>query len=92
MAIEGGRLLRAAPLADFTTTTGVVRVELDDDPAPFARRLDTAGLAHRVDGFDVLVDLGGSGDYDLVRDAVAELGLGLVRIEPERRTLEDLFR
>ncbi len=92
VAIEGGRLLRAAPLADFTTTTGVVRVELDDDPAPFARRLDTAGLAHRVDGFDVLVDLGGSGDYDLVRDAVAELGLGLVRIEPERRTLEDLFR
>ncbi len=29
--------------------------------------------------------------YDQIRDAVAESGLGLTRIEPERRTLEDLF-
>ncbi len=92
VAIEGGKLLRAAPLSEFTTKTGVVRVELDDDPAGLAARLGDAGLQHRIDGFDVLVDLGGDGDYDLVRDTVADLGLGLVRIEPERRTLEDLFR
>jgi ABC-2 type transport system ATP-binding protein len=29
---------------------------------------------------------------DLIRDTIAELGLPLVRIEPERRSLEDLFR
>ena len=40
----------------------------------------------------VFVALADDAGYDLVRDAVAELGLGLVRIEAERRTLEDLFR
>ena len=29
--------------------------------------------------------------YDLIRDAVVDLGLGLVRIQHRRRTLEDLF-
>ncbi len=30
--------------------------------------------------------------YDIVRDAVAELGLPLVRMEQRRQSLEDLFR
>jgi ABC-2 type transport system ATP-binding protein len=30
--------------------------------------------------------------YDVVRDAVAELGLPLIRIEQRRHRLEDLFR
>ena len=30
--------------------------------------------------------------YDIVRDAVAELGLPLVRLEQRRGSLEDLFR
>jgi ABC-2 type transport system ATP-binding protein len=40
----------------------------------------------------VLVALAGDQTYDLVRDAVAELGLPLLRIEPRRHRLEDLFR
>jgi len=30
--------------------------------------------------------------YDTIRDTVADLGAGLIRVEQERRTLEDLFR
>jgi ABC-2 type transport system ATP-binding protein len=30
--------------------------------------------------------------YDIVRDAVAELGLPLVRLQQRRGSLEDLFR
>jgi ABC-2 type transport system ATP-binding protein len=92
VAIDAGRLLRAAPLGDFTERTGVIRVELEDDPAPLAERLVAAGLHVRTDGRSVLVELADTGGYDLVRDSIAELGLGLARIEPERRTLEDLFR
>jgi ABC-2 type transport system ATP-binding protein len=92
VAIESGRLLRAAPLKSFTERTGVIRVELEDDPAPLAERLAAAGLALKVDGRDVLVVLGDTAGFDLVRDTAAELGLGLARIEPQRRTLEDLFR
>jgi ABC-2 type transport system ATP-binding protein len=92
VAIEAGRLLRAAPLSSFTERTGVIRVELEDDPTELATRLSAAGLQLRVDGRAVLVDLDDLAGYDRIRDAVAELGLGLTRIEPQRRTLEDLFR
>jgi ABC-2 type transport system ATP-binding protein len=40
----------------------------------------------------VLVALEDERPYDLVRDAVAELGLPLVRLEQRRHRLEDLFR
>ena len=92
VAIEGGRLLQAAPLRSFTERTGVVRVQVDDDPAPLAARLAGAGLQVRVDGQDLLVVVDDLAIYDTVRDAAADLGLGLARIEPLRRSLEDLFR
>ena len=92
VAIESGRLVRAAPLASFTGQTGVLRVELDDDAARLGDQLASAGLANRVDGRSVYVALEGDAGFDQVRDAVVELDAGLVRIEQERRTLEDLFR
>jgi ABC-2 type transport system ATP-binding protein len=39
----------------------------------------------------VLVEITGDETYDLVRDTVAELGLGLVRVEPHRHRLEEVF-
>jgi len=92
VAIEAGRLVQAAPLASFTGQTGTVRVELDDDATAVADRLGAAGLACRVDGRNVYVMLADEHAYDTVRDTVADLGAGLIRIEQERRTLEDLFR
>jgi ABC-2 type transport system ATP-binding protein len=29
--------------------------------------------------------------HDLIRDVAAELGLGLMRLQPDRRHLEDVF-
>ncbi|HYM84988.1 MAG TPA: ABC transporter ATP-binding protein [Candidatus Dormibacteraeota bacterium] len=92
VAIEAGHLLRAAPLGEFTARTGGMRIELDEPAAPLADRLAAAGIGARVDGREVLAELPDDAAFDLVRDAVAELGLGLVRIEPVRRSLEDLFR
>jgi ABC-2 type transport system ATP-binding protein len=92
VAIESGRLVRSAPLATFTGRTGVLRVELDDDATRLGDRLASTGLANRVDGRSVYVALDGGTAYDQVRDAVVELDAGIVRIEQERRTLEDLFR
>jgi ABC-2 type transport system ATP-binding protein len=92
VAIDAGRLLRAAPLGSFTERTGVIRVELEDDPAKLAEMLTAAGLQVRIDGRSLLAELEDAGGYDLIRDLLADLGLGLTRIEPERRTLEDLFR
>jgi ABC-2 type transport system ATP-binding protein len=92
VAIEGGRLLRSAPLGDFIEQTGTLAVEVDEGSAILAERLAADGLSVVVDGRAVLIAVSDGRPYDLVRDAVAELGLPLVRIEPRRHRLEDLFR
>jgi ABC-2 type transport system ATP-binding protein len=91
VAIEGGRLVHAAPLTSFTTGTGVVHVELDDDAATLGARLAAAGLVPRVDGRSLFVELPDPAGYDTIRDAAADLDIGLVRIEQQRHALEDLF-
>jgi len=92
VAIEGGRLLRAASLGSFTERTGVLAVEVEDGADGLAAALDERGLKARVMGRTVLVALDDERPYDLVRDLVAELGLPLVRLEQRRHQLEDLFR
>ncbi|HET7686208.1 MAG TPA: ABC transporter ATP-binding protein [Candidatus Limnocylindria bacterium] len=92
LAVDAGRLLRAAPLASFTERTGTLIVEVEEGSDRLAGRLADAGAAAEVDGRTVLVDLPDERPYDLVRDVVAELGLALIRIEQRRGRLEDLFR
>jgi ABC-2 type transport system ATP-binding protein len=92
VAIEGGRLLRSAPLGAFTERTGTLAVEVEEGRDVLAERLRAAGLQTIVDGSAVLIDLVDERPYDLVRDTVAELGLPLVRLEQRRHRLEDLFR
>ena len=92
LAIDNGRLLRAAPLASFTERTGTLIVEVEEGAQALAARLTDAGAQSEVDGRTVLVDLPDERPYDLLRDAVAEMGLSLIRIEQRRGRLEDLFR
>jgi ABC-2 type transport system ATP-binding protein len=92
LAIDNGKLLRAAPIASFTERTGMLGVEVDDGADALAGRLTAAGIEARVEGRSVLVDCPDERPYDVVRDAIDELGLGLVRLEHRRNRLEDLFR
>jgi ABC-2 type transport system ATP-binding protein len=92
VAIEAGRLLRADRLAQFTERTGVLAVEVDEGRDRLAAALVALGLTPVEDGRQLLVELRDDAPYDLVRDAVADLGLPLVRIEQRRHSLEDLFR
>ena len=92
VAIDGGRLLRSAPLDTFTQQTGSLIVEVDDRQQALADRLTDLGLDVRVDRRNVLVEIRGDDTYDEVRDAVVDLELSLLRVEPRRSSLEDLFR
>jgi ABC-2 type transport system ATP-binding protein len=92
VAIEAGRLLRSAPLGTFTEGTGTLAVEVEDGSAGLVKRLAEQGFATAMDGRAVLVALDGDRTYDAVRDAAVDLGLAVVRIEPRRHRLEDLFR
>lgn len=92
LAIDNGKLLQAAPIASFTERTGTLGVEVEEGSEALAGRLAERGLAARVDGHTVLVDVADERPYDIVRDAVVDLGLSLVRLEHRRHRLEDLFR
>jgi ABC-2 type transport system ATP-binding protein len=92
VAIEGGRLLRAAPLDTFTQRTGLIGVEVEDGADRLAASLGARGVAAEVDGRSVVVNIEDDALYDVIRDVVVDLGLALVRIEPRRHSLEDLFR
>jgi ABC-2 type transport system ATP-binding protein len=91
VAIEAGRLLRAAPLTTFTEHTGVLAIEVEEQAEALVSRLVERGLEARADGRSVLVALEDERPYDIVRDEIAALGLPLVRLEQRRHRLEDLF-
>jgi ABC-2 type transport system ATP-binding protein len=92
LAIDAGRLLRAAPITTFTARTPVLAVEVEEGADRLAAALAGRGFKTRAEEGCVLVALEDDALYDAVRDTVAELELPLVRIEQERRRLEDLFR
>jgi ABC-2 type transport system ATP-binding protein len=92
LAIDAGKLLQAAPISSFTERTGTLGVEVEEGAEWLAERLGERGLAVSVEGKTVLVAVADERPYDVVRDAIADLGLALTRLEQRRHRLEDLFR
>jgi ABC-2 type transport system ATP-binding protein len=91
VVIEDGRLVRSSPTAEVMATSGVLVVEVDDRAADVAALLARSGLDVRHDGGLIEVTLDEDITYDRIRDAVVELGLGLVRVEHRRHRMAELF-
>jgi ABC-2 type transport system ATP-binding protein len=91
LAVDGGKLLRAAPIASFTEQTGTLAIDVEEGGETLVRRLVDHGLTAKLDGQSVLVDLPNADPFDVVRDTIDELGLSLLRLEQRRHRLEDLF-
>ncbi len=104
VVIDGGKLLRSSSTTDFTQTTTTLAIEVTDSDAHpdgtravrdalHARGVDThaegAGLPGA--GHILLLTAQGEETYDLVRDVVADLGLGLVRMEQRRHHISEVF-
>jgi ABC-2 type transport system ATP-binding protein len=88
--VEGGVVVRAGTLADLRRGPEGLMVEVDERSDELAALLTERGINVTVsDG--VLLVAGGEGDHDAVRDAVAELGVGIRRMAPRGRTLEDVY-
>jgi ABC-2 type transport system ATP-binding protein len=106
VVIDGGKLLRSSSTSDFTQTMATLAVEVTDSDAHpdgtqvLRERLAAAGvtlqegLEHGLPGAGhiLLVEATGEETYDLVRDTVADLGLGLVRMEQRRHHIAEVFR
>lgn len=96
VVLDGGRLLRSSATSDFVEQTGGLLVEVlggVTERDRFGEALAAAGLPCRPRGQMVAVDPPppGVAVHDVVRDTAADLGLGLVRVQPDRAHLEDVF-
>uniref|UniRef100_UPI0035E44B35 ABC transporter ATP-binding protein n=1 Tax=Phytoactinopolyspora halotolerans TaxID=1981512 RepID=UPI0035E44B35 len=91
VVIDAGVLLRSSSTADFTRATQQLAVEVTAEADAVARTLTEAGLKVGRDANLLLVELAGDATYDVVRDAVAQLGQGLVRLEPRRHRIAEVF-
>ncbi|MGX1131739.1 ABC-2 type transport system ATP-binding protein [Streptomyces glaucescens] len=104
VVIDGGKLLRSSSTTDFTQTTTTLAIEVtDSDEHPDGTRAMRDALHARgitVDhagglpgaGHVLLLTAQGEETYDLVRDIVADLGLGLVRMEQRRHHISEVFQ
>jgi ABC-2 type transport system ATP-binding protein len=100
IVLDGGHLLRSSATGDFLQRTGSLLVEVvgtETERDLLGRALAERGLVCRPRGPMVAIDpppgelaMEGAA-HDLIRDVAAELGLGLMRLQPDRRHLEDVF-
>jgi ABC-2 type transport system ATP-binding protein len=90
--LDGGRLVAAGPTADLTAGTSAVVVEVDGPPRPLAVRLEQAGLACALVDGHVEVTTNDEHDLDVIRDAVADLELPLLRLARRGHSLDEVFR
>jgi ABC-2 type transport system ATP-binding protein len=90
--IEDGRLVRSSPMTALTAPTRVLQIEVDGDSDRLAALLVARGIAVTRSGRNLLVEKEDDAMLDVIRDAVVELDLGLVRLAQSRRRLEELFQ
>jgi ABC-2 type transport system ATP-binding protein len=91
VVIDSGRLLRSSTVGALTQQSAILAVEVFEGEELLAASLTAAGLEVRTDGHLLLVE-GAEDALDVIRDAVADLDLGLVRLERRRHQIEELFR
>ncbi len=91
VVIDGGRLLRSSSAANMTAVTEVLVVELDDHVAEVATALEQQGLDVRTVGRLLEIRVHDELAYDLVRDAIASTGSGLLRLERRRQRMAEVF-
>jgi ABC-2 type transport system ATP-binding protein len=88
--VEGGEVVHAGTLADLRRGPAGLVVEVDERADELASILARRGFDVTLEGGVLLLDAE-DGVHDAVRDAVADLGVGLRRLEPRGRTLEDVY-
>nr|WP_174257467.1 ABC transporter ATP-binding protein [Phytoactinopolyspora alkaliphila] len=91
VVIDAGVLLRSSATADFTRASEQLAVEVTAGTEAVARALTAAGLTVSAAGQILVVEITGEDTYDVVRDTVADLGHGLLRLEPRRHRIAEVF-
>jgi ABC-2 type transport system ATP-binding protein len=89
--LDGGRLVVSGATGSLLERTGVLTVDVGAERSQLVAALSGRSLSAReLDGI-VEVQVGGDADIDLVRDAVADLGLPLHLMTSRLTSLDDVF-
>jgi ABC-2 type transport system ATP-binding protein len=91
VVIDAGRLLRSSSTADVTAASRLIAVEVTERTDELATSLREAGCGVATVGPLLEVDLADDTTYDVVRDTVTRLGVGLVRLERRRHRMAEIF-
>jgi ABC-2 type transport system ATP-binding protein len=102
VVIDAGRLTRSTSTAEALGVGTILLVEVSDGADDLVRALAAARVPAERHGALVQIDLGTAGGTgprpdpdtacDAVRDAVADLGTGLIRLERRRHRLVEILR
>jgi ABC-2 type transport system ATP-binding protein len=91
VVIQGGHLVHAGEVEQFTGATETVFLEVDANREALAAALARRGVAVTADGGGFAIEGPDASVYDHVRDALVEAEAPLRRMGPRRRALADLF-
>ena len=91
IAIDGGKLLRAARVSAMTEARDVLVVEVAEGTDDLVARLSGLGLEIVREGRALLVPLTTQETYDVIMGAVAELDLPLHSLDQRRHRVAELF-
>jgi ABC-2 type transport system ATP-binding protein len=90
--LHAGRVVGSGSLAELqASSTGGVVLDVAGDPTALVAELEGRGHAVEVTGTRLLVPGQGDEVFDVVRDALARVAVPVRRLEPRRRSLEEVF-
>jgi ABC-2 type transport system ATP-binding protein len=91
IVIQGGQLMHAGDVGQFTKDTTQLFLEVDTNREQLIASLERRGIAVAHEGGGLSIEGADVSVYDLVRDALVEAEAPLRRMAPRRRALTELF-
>jgi ABC-2 type transport system ATP-binding protein len=91
IVLQGGRVVHAGEVQQFTRETETVFIEVDSNREPLVAALERRGIRVTADGGGFTIEGPDATVYDHVRDALVEAEAPLRRMAPRRRALTELF-
>jgi ABC-2 type transport system ATP-binding protein len=89
--LDGGHLVVSGATGSLLERTGLLTVDVGSDRDALVARLGERGLTVTTEAGLVEVRVNGDDDIDVVRDAVADLGLPLHRMTTRLTSLDEVF-
>jgi ABC-2 type transport system ATP-binding protein len=91
IVLQGGQLVHAGDVANFTKETETVFIEVDTNREDLVTALQHRGVVVTPDGSGLTIEGPDESVYDRVRDALVEAQAPLRRMSPRRHALTELF-